>query len=103
MTDQDFWGAISTQLRDLLYATSADDVLRILAYDHNPFSSLPGTGDAFFAGQEGTATVWDHLRKAGWRTAWSGGEHHYVMRAPDGSTITYADGHIYRGDRRTQT
>jgi hypothetical protein len=103
-----FWGTISEQLRDLLYATTAGDVIDILAPDHNPFAAMPGAPDAFFAGQEdedgnkGTATVWDHLRKAGWRTAWSGGEFLYVMRAPDASLITYDNGRIYLGDRRPE-
>ena len=99
--DQEFTPTVGDQLRQLLWAEDADHVVRILA--HNPFSTLPGASDAFFTGQEDkdvTGTVWDALRKAGWRTAWSGGEHHYVMRAPDGSTITYNEGHIYRGDRR---
>jgi hypothetical protein len=106
--DTDFWTTISVQLRDLLYAETADDVINVLAPDHNPFSAMPDAPDAFFAGQEdeegrkGTATVWDHLRKAGWRTAWSGGEFLYVMRAPDGTMITYDNGRIYRGDRHPQ-
>jgi hypothetical protein len=106
--DTDFWTNISVQLRDMLYAGTADDVINILAPDHNPFSALPGAPDAYFAGQEdeeknkGTATVWDHLRKAGWRTAWSGGEFLYVMRAPDGTMITYANGRVYKGDQREQ-
>lgn len=103
--DQDFTRTINDQLRQLLEAQDADDVIRILAYDHNPFSALPDASDAFFTGQEDedvTGTVWDALRKAEWRTAWSGGENHYVMRAPDGSTITYDNGRVYRGDRRPQ-
>lgn len=90
---------ITAQLTDLLDATTADDVIEILSWQRHPLAAT-GHADGHFAGHGGMATVWDALRKADWHTAWSGGEHHYVMRAPDGTTITYQDGHIYRGDRR---
>lgn len=96
------WEVVREQLRDLLYATTAADVVNVLSWERNPLGHQHGTADGFFAGAGGSATVWDALRKAGWRTAWSGAENHYVMRAPDGTHITYLEGDIYLGDRRPE-
>lgn len=95
------WDTVREQLRDLLYAATADDVIEVLSWERHPFN-VAGQADANFAGAEGSATVWDALRKAGWRTAWSGGENHYVMRAPDTTCITYIEGDVYHGDRRPE-
>lgn len=101
MTDTS-WDPISDQLRDLLYAATADDVIKTLAWELTPLGVPVGDADGYFAGQDGSATVWDALRKAGWHTAWSGGENAYVMFAPDHTLITYIDGRIYRGDQRAR-
>lgn len=100
-----FWTAVREQLSELRTAASADDVVRILAHERNPYNQLPGateptaTGDAFFAGSGGEDTVDDALCRAGWRYLW-GNAIHWAMRAPDGSVITYCEGDIYRGDKR---
>lgn len=105
-----FRTTIREQLGELRTAKTADDVTRILAHDRNPYRSLPGsvettgTGDGYYAGGD-AGDVWDALDDAGWEQVWSSpkpGEGHcyYVMRAPDGSVITYIEGDIYRGDKR---
>lgn len=96
-----FWTVIAEQHKELESARTADDVIRILAHDRNPYGPDRGNpGDAFFAGSGGDRTVAAALRTAGWKTIWAEAAYYYVKRAPDGSTITYIEGDIYRGDRR---
>ena len=104
-----FWAVIADQLGELESATSADDVIRILSHERNPYRLLPhateptDTGDGFFAGSGGDDTVWSALRTAGWSQVWAEWASHYAMRAPDDSVITYIEGDIYRSDRRPAT
>ena len=86
-----FWDVIAGQLVELRTAASADDVLRILAYDGC-------TGDGFFAGSGGDGTVMESLLEAGWSVTWCAASYYWVMRAPGGDEITYVEGDIFRGD-----
>jgi hypothetical protein len=98
-----FWTAIREQLKELETAKSADDVLRILAHENNPDQTYPRANrpdEGFFAGSGGDGTVRDALFEAGWWAVWAKSSIYYVMKAPDGSVITYIEGDIYRGDRR---
>lgn len=99
-----FWTTIKAQLDELTTARTADDVIRILSPERNPYGpnwdGMAGGAEGFFAGSGGGGRVSEALEKAGWR--WIGGNAiYYVMRAPDGSEITYIEGDIYRGDKRT--
>lgn len=100
-----FWTVIAEQHKELESARIADDVIRILAHDRNPYGPDRGHtgGDAYFAGSGGDKTVGDALSTAGWITIWAEAAYYYVKRAPDGSLITYIEGDIYRGDRRPKT
>lgn len=104
MTDT-FWATVKTQLAELQSAQSADDVIRTLGPDRHPngpeFDGMDTAAEGFFAGSGGDDTVWDALRAAGWAQVWAEAAYFYVMRAPDGSMITYIEGDIYRGDRRS--
>lgn len=96
-----FWVVVNEQLKELESAKTADDVIRILAHERNPygFDSSASGADAFFAGSGDT--VEESLEEAGWRYLWVEANYHYAMRAPDGkSEITYVEGDIYRGNRR---
>lgn len=90
-----FWAVIDAQLKELETAKSADDVIRILGRDDDL-----GCGDAFFGGSGGDGSVWESLNSAGWTQVWAEAHYYYVMKAPDGSMITYCEGDIYEGDRR---
>lgn len=90
-----FWKIIDSQLKELASAKSADDVIRILRRDDDT-----GCGDAFFDGSGGNRQVSDSLEEAGWEYVWSEWGHHYAIKAPDGSVITYCEGDIYKGDQR---
>lgn len=94
-----FWVTIKEQLTELESAKSADDVIRILSHERNPYPDKDGmsSADGFFAGSGGDNTVWDALDEAGWEQSWSESGIYYTMRAPDGSEITYCEGDIYRG------
>lgn len=96
-----FWTAIREQLAELRTAKSADDVLRTLSPERNPYGSewdgMDGAAQGFFAGSSVVDTVWDALDDAGWETVWDESALYYVMRAPDGSTVTYCEGDVYRG------
>ena len=98
-----FWAVIADQLKELESAKSADDVIRILGPDRNPYGpdwdGMDGVAEGFFAGSGGDGTVRDALIKAGWKMAGRAAWYHYAMRAPDGSMVTYIEGDIYRGDR----
>lgn len=89
-----FWAMVEAQLEELKSAKNADDVIRILG------ESDGGPGDAFFPGSGGDGTVRGSLYEAGWGLVWEDWEGYYVMKAPDGSVITYIEGDVYRGDRR---
>lgn len=92
---------IEDQLRSLLHATTADEVISILDWSFTMYGKQIGDADGYFMGQEEKRNgVWDALRKAGWRTLCSGGENAYVMFAPDHTLITYIDGHVFLGDQR---
>ncbi|MFE7328038.1 hypothetical protein ACFU8W_24205 [Streptomyces sp. NPDC057565] len=99
-----FWALIAGQHKELESARTADDVIRILGPDRNPHGPDwdGASGDAFFAGSGGDQTVNAALHTAGWTLIWAQAPYYYAMRAPDGSTITYVEGDIYRGDRRTR-
>lgn len=97
----EFWAAVKAQLAELESAKSADDVIRILSNETNPLGPGSSAGDGFFAGSGGDDSVWDALYEAGWTQVWAEAAYFYVMRAPDGSMITYIEGDIYRGDRRS--
>lgn len=99
-----FWSVIAAQLKELESARTADDVIRILSPERNPYGpdwdGRDGAADGFFAGSGGDRTVWDALWDAGWKDIWTKAAYYWVMRAPDGSLITYIEGDVYRGDRR---
>ena len=97
MTDT-FWETIRTQVLELRSATTADDVLRILSKERNPYGrSDMVDGEGFFGGGGGDDTVMEALREAGWVMLWCEASYHYAMKAPDGTAITYVEGDIYRG------
>jgi hypothetical protein len=99
-----FWAAIGTQLDELTRARSAADVLRILSHANNPLDSrdvADSAAQGFFAGSGGDGTVREALDEAGWTIVWSQSAYYYAMRAPDDSVITYIEGDIYLGDRRS--
>jgi hypothetical protein len=99
MNNTEFWDVIRTQLNELRTAVTADDVLSVLSNERNPNPTM-SAGDGFFAGSGGDDTVRGALREAGWRTTWAEANYFYAMQSPDGSTITYIEGDIYRGDQR---
>lgn len=97
------WSVIAGQLKELESARTADDVIRILGPDRNPYGpnwgGMDGAAEGFFAGSGGDDTVRESLETAGWVLAWSRAWYWYAMQAPDGSMVTYIEGDIYRGDR----
>lgn len=96
-----FWDTVNTQLNELRSAATADDVATILRHARNPYGpDHSSAGDGFFAGSGGDETVLEALRVAGWRVTWAESAIYYIAQAPDGSTITYIEGDIYRGERR---
>ncbi len=99
-----FWVLIRAQLRELKNAENADDVIRILSPERNPYGNgrdgMDGAADGIFAGSGGGNTVDDALDDAGWTYVWSRASYWWAMKAPDGSVITYIEGDVYRGDRR---
>ena len=100
-----FWAAVREQLAELRGAKSADDVIRILSPDRNPYGpdwdGMDSAADGFFVGSGGDDTVFDALRDAGWERLWMRAGFFYAMEAPDGSRITYIEGDIYKGDHRS--
>lgn len=97
-----FWAVIEAQLNELGAAATADDVLRILSLERNPYGSdnADGAADGFFAGSGGDGSVLEVLRDAGWSVVWSQASYYYVAEAPNSDRITYIEGDIYRGDKR---
>ncbi len=96
---KDFWNHIAHQLQQLETAQTANDVCRILSKDNNPYGEDCHTGaDAFFAGGGGDYTPRSSLYKAGWRTIQAEAYYYYAMQSPNGDTITYCEGDIYRGN-----
>ena len=85
-----YWAAVDAQIEQLKSARSSADVIRILG----PESA--SSGDAFFNGEgdemEGA------LLDAGWRTYRYEAPYYWVMKAPDGSFITYTEGDVSKGD-----
>lgn len=104
MATSNFWDLVNAQLAELRTATSADDVLRILSAERNPYGAdFDGAaGDAFFAGSGGDATVAEALGAAGWEMVWRQASYNFVMEAPNGDLITYVEGDIYRGDQNVE-
>src|SRR5207253_2917333 len=102
MSTDTFWTTVKAQLAELRTAATANDVIRILAPERNPYGAQhPVAGDGFFAGSGGDDTLWDALTDAGWSQVWGQAAYFYVMQAPDGSRITYIEGDIYKGDKRS--
>lgn len=95
-----FWHVIDQQCDELRTAGTADDVVRILSKERNPYGHESIAGDGFFAGSGGDRTVWAQLRAAGWSLRWSEASYYWCAEAPNGDVITYVEGDIYRGDKR---
>lgn len=94
-----FWDAIDAQLAEAAQAKTADDVLRIFGPDKVPQGGAEFfSGEGFFSGSGGDATLYGALMKAGW-TWVKGDDIFWVMKAPNGDLITYIEGDIYRGDQ----
>lgn len=96
-----FWAVIERQLKELAGARSADDVIRILASERNPYGGTT-VADGFFAGGGGDESVYEVLIETGWKVVWFEADYHYCLKAPDGSMITYVEGDIYRGNPQKQ-
>lgn len=95
-----FWTVVAEQLDELRTAGTADDVVRILSKERNPYGHESIAADGFFAGSGGDGTVWESLFDAGWRTRWMDAGYYWSAEAPNGDRITYVEGDIYRGDQR---
>ncbi|MCK0441278.1 hypothetical protein MUG78_17910 [Gordonia alkaliphila] len=63
--------------------------------------AVDSDADAFFAGSGGDDTVWEMLEDAGWKIIWSEADYFFVAQSPEGDCLTYIEGDIYRGDRRS--
>lgn len=100
MSSKDFWAVVDAQLTELRGAKSADDVLRILSHERNPYGEESSTADGFFAGGGGDGSVLESLTDAGWEIRWQKAGYYWAATAPNGDVITYVEGDIYRGDRR---
>lgn len=101
MSADQFWTAIAAQIEELGTARSADDVVRILDVHRIPGNGTKDSAaDGFFAGSGGDKTVESALWVAGWKLKWWTADYYYCMQAPDGSSITYVEGDIYRGNNR---
>jgi hypothetical protein len=103
-----FWTAIKQQLTELRTAATATDVTRILALERCPYrltepawDGMDGAAQGFFGGSGGDDTVDDALDDAGWTYVWSRAAYWWAMKAPDGTVITYCEGDVYLGDRRS--
>lgn len=90
-----FWAAIDAQLEALKGAKTAADVIRILGGRHPDASNA----DAFFAGSGGDGSVYESLAEAGWSNVWFEAGYYWVMRAPDGTAITYVEGDVFVGNQ----
>lgn len=104
MSGADFWTVIAQQLDELQHARTADDVVRVLSRERNPYEQMPGhegmvAGDGFFAGSGGDDSVRGVLADAGWRTVWYEADYYWCMTS-EGSSITYVEGDIYKGNIR---
>jgi hypothetical protein len=91
MTLDAFWQQIDTQLTRCRTAASADEVIAILGG-----KEAASVGDAFFAGSGGDGSIAEALRTAGWSVVWMHADYHWKMAAPDGSSLVYVEGDIYR-------
>ncbi|MER5883065.1 hypothetical protein ABT160_04480 [Streptomyces sp. NPDC001941] len=96
----EFWTVVNAQLEELKSARSAEDVVRILSKERNPYGQESIAADGFFAGSGGEFTLREALEEAGWKLLWSRAWFWYAMESPDGSVITYIEGDIYIGNRR---
>ena len=85
-----YWANVESQIKQMRSARSAADVIRILG----PESA--SSGDAFFDGDGDEME--DALMDAGWRTYRYEAPYYWVMKAPDGSFISYTEGDVSKGD-----
>lgn len=90
-----FWAVVEQQLDQLKTAKTADDVIRIC-----PATPGISSGDGFFGGSGGDASVEGALHEAGWTHIWREAHYHWAMHAPgDGGAITYVEGDLYKGNQ----
>lgn len=105
MSGADFWTVIAQQLDELQHARTADDVVRVLSRERNPYEQMPGhegmvAGDGFFAGSGSDPSMYEVLTDtAGWQAVWYEADYYWCLRK-GASFITYIEGDVYRGDRK---
>lgn len=79
------------QLALLRQARNADEVLVVL-------SDGRYIGRGFYGGGDG-GEVASALAEAGWVMLNYRASYHWLMRAPDGSMVTYVEGDVFEGDQ----
>lgn len=90
----DFWDAVRQQVTELRHAKTADDVLRILSRERNPYGADTGSGEGFFAGD--SDDMLETLLDAGWHTTWVEAGYNFKIQAPNGDILHYCEGDIDR-------
>lgn len=95
-----FWDNVGRCAHELRSAASVDEVIGIVN-SHFAADSADSAAAAFFGGSGGDDQVMELLSDAGWTIMWSRANYFFVARDPRGDMLTYVEGDIYRGDRRS--
>lgn len=95
-----FWAAIDVALDEIENTSSVDEVIDILNRHFAEEWAHATDGEAFFPGSGGERQLDDALNR-GWSIVWSEAPYYYVARDPAGGLLTYIEGDVYRGDRRS--
>jgi len=98
---QQFWEKVGNSLDDIAKATTVDEVIEILNRYFAEDWAASTDGDALFPGSGGDRQLNGALRAAGFNVIWAEACYFYVAEDRYGKLLTYIEGDVYRGDRRT--
>ena len=90
----DYWDNYDACLDNLRTVLTVDELIRVCGEHY-----AKSVGDAFFPGG-GDRDLLGTLMESNWSLVWCRADYYFAARDPEGNTITYVEGDIYRGTQK---
>lgn len=100
MSNDVFWKQVDDCLDEIKAIGTVDGVIEVLNRYFAEEWAQSCAGDAFFPGSGGDRQLLSALG-SGWTVEWAEARYYYLARDREGGLLTYIEGDVYRGDRRS--